>query len=251
VGVSADGTHMYAAQNGLSVISASVDGGANWTSSSTITMGTPGSSFTQMRVTTAGAIAYALADTVYATSNSGASWAAITTLPPAVSIGTINSIAASADGSKLWLATSLAGILQSADSGATWIPSGAPALSWITVSVSADGRSLLAGETTGGLYRSEDGGNTWIQVNAPAAGVTWAVPIAASANLQNALAYAAWSFAVATPTVPADHLYRIAASTTPGTAGALSGGQFEAVALQFVGANTFLVLNASGNLVVK
>ena len=41
------------------------------------------------------------------------------------------------------------------------------------------------------------------------------------------------------------------ASTTAGTAGSISGRQYEAITLQYVGANKFVVVDFTGNLIVK
>jgi photosystem II stability/assembly factor-like uncharacterized protein len=181
---------------------------------------------------------------LYVSSTSGANWSAVTV--PA-STGGVFSVALSADGSKVWIATGAAGILQSLDGGTTWTPTSAPASSWASISASADGSSLIAAETSGGLYRSDNGGANWVQVSGPAIGETWGVPIAGSANLQTALAFGTWTGAP----LQQDNLYRIAESTTPGTSGSLSGAQYDTVALQYVGANTFIVLDSAGTLMVK
>ena len=40
-------------------------------------------------------------------------------------------------------------------------------------------------------------------------------------------------------------------NTTPGAAGSISGRQYEAITLQYVGANKFVVFDFSGDLIVK
>ncbi len=46
-------------------------------------------------------------------------------------------------------------------------------------------------------------------------------------------------------------IYTSEPSTTAGTAGSISGGQYDAVELQYIGNNTFMVLSNEGYLVVQ
>jgi len=66
-----------------------------------------------------------------------------------------NSVASSADGSKLAAAVNGGGIWSSADSGNTWTQTSAPTNVWTSVSSSADGRKLAA-TFNGGIYTSSD-----------------------------------------------------------------------------------------------
>jgi acyl-CoA synthetase (AMP-forming)/AMP-acid ligase II len=63
-------------------------------------------------------------------------------------------------------------IYTSTNSGATWIPSGAPADNWYAIASSADGTKLVAVIFGGNIYTSENSGTTWTPANAPIA--NWA-----------------------------------------------------------------------------
>jgi hypothetical protein len=95
-----------------------------------------------------------------------------------------NSIAASADGTRLAAVARSAGALNgsiwtSTNSGATWTQTGAPSTSWSSIASSADGTQLAAVANGGGIYTSTNSGGTWTQSSAPSAG--WS-SIASSAD---------------------------------------------------------------------
>jgi len=71
-----------------------------------------------------------------------------------------DSIASSADGTKLIAGVSGGQIYTSADSGTTWTPHG-PSANWGGVASSADGTKLVAGVIGGQIYTSTDSGATW------------------------------------------------------------------------------------------
>lgn len=93
-----------------------------------------------------------------------------------------NSIASSADGSKLVAAWH--SIYTSADGGETWVLTSAPSGTWFSVASSADGSKLVAVqdaiEGTGGrIYTSTNAGATWTSNSVPYA--TWS-SVASSAD---------------------------------------------------------------------
>jgi hypothetical protein len=170
--------------------------------------------------------------------------------------GSAASIAVSGDGLKVWAAMPspggvptgiAAGIFASTDTGTSWTPTGAPTANWTSITASTDGTTLLAGESGGGIYRSTDAGATWTAMAAPQSGVSWLLPMAGSGNLQKAFAFASWDFSG----LGLGYLYSLSNSTTVGTTGSITGTQYDAISLQYIGANTFIVLDASGNLLVQ
>jgi hypothetical protein len=111
-------------------------------------------------------------------------------------------ITSSADGSKLAAAV-IGGIAQdqngrlytnagliytSADAGATWAATSAPATNWYSIASSADGTVLAAVVSAGPIYTSTNSGRTWTKTGAPIA--NW-YAIASSADGRK-LAAAGW-----------------------------------------------------------
>ncbi len=107
--------------------------------------------------------------TIWSSTNSGATWSLSTTpFPVAAHIW----LASSADGKKLAAASGNGGICTSTNSGTTWVLTSAPSNSWGWVTSSADGNTLLAaqGSIIGGigfLYTSTNSGASWIQAGTP------------------------------------------------------------------------------------
>ncbi len=87
--------------------------------------------------------------------NGGGSWSAT-----ALAGQTINHIAMSADGTKIYAALRNNVIYKSSDSGATWAPSGSINHLWHAVGCSADGTYAVAGNDSG-VWTTSDGGTTW------------------------------------------------------------------------------------------
>ncbi len=56
--------------------------------------------------------------------------------------------------------------------------------------------------------------------------------------------------AVAETASAIDYVYTSIQSTTAGTSGYITGGQYDSIELQYVGSNTFTVINYGGNLTV-
>lgn len=87
-----------------------------------------------------------------------------------------NSVASSADGSKLAAAVKGGPIYTSTNSGATWTQTSVPNTNWSSVASSADGTKLVAAvavfngsqyEAGGPIYVSADSGATWTATSAP------------------------------------------------------------------------------------
>jgi len=99
-----------------------------------------------------------------------------------------DSLAASADGTKLFAAASGGEIYRSTNSGALWTLTSAPLEDWTALAVSADGSHLAAvstagslGEgTNGAIYTSTNTGLTWTLTSAPT-NVNW-LAVASSSN---------------------------------------------------------------------
>jgi hypothetical protein len=73
-----------------------------------------------------------------------------------------NSVASSADGTKLVAVVNGGQIYTSSDSGVTWTANtNAPATSWTSVASSADGTRVVAGANGGQIYTSGDSGSHW------------------------------------------------------------------------------------------
>jgi hypothetical protein len=146
-------------------------------------------------------------------------------------------IASSADGTKLVATENGGQIYTSADSGVTWTARDS-ARTWWGVASSADGTRLVAVETNG-AYTSLDSGVNWV----PRAGPSL-FSIASSADGAKLVA-GAYNAQIYT-SVPA-----ALQSTTVGTAGSISGGQYDAIELQYVGNNTFTILSSEGSLAAQ
>jgi hypothetical protein len=279
VASSSDGTKLLAAEDGGQLYTSS-NSGVSWTARPS------GSRNWQSVASSADGTKLIAADNggqIYTSSDSGASWIARDDNRNWVSV------AASADASKLIAAALDMRLYFSTDSGATWIARG-PALAWRSVASSADGSKLIAADTIGFLYTSNDAGVTWAAQPASGAPQTslnyrgWNF-VASSANGATLLASArlgeqlyvssdsgvTWTarddgrnwVSIATSSdgtklIAADYNGRLYTSTlgqtTPGINGSLSGGQFDVVSLQYLGNNTFSIINfvsASGAFKVK
>jgi len=153
------------------------------------------------------------------------------------------SVATSADGTKL-IASGGHQLYTSTDSGTTWTARD-EIRNWSSVASSSDGTKLVAADYGlfnnsyfygGHLYTSIDSGVTWIphESNRP-----WA-SVASSADGSRLIA-AAWK----------EQLYTSVSSSAIGSLGAISGGQYASVDLQYVGNNKFMIRSQVGSLVVQ
>ena len=226
VASSADGSKLVAGErNGL--IYTSTDSGVSWT---------PHDSARAWRGAASSAdgtrlIAVDEGGKIYTSTNSGVTWTARMTDADRPWV----SAASSADGSRLVAAVNGGWIYTSIDSGVTWTARMTDAnRSWGGVASSADGLRLLAA-AIGGLYTSTDGGVSWTQR------VSSGIWRAATSSAGGSRLAAAGAGQISTSV----------ASTTPGTAGAISGTSSDAIELQYMGNGTFSVLNHEGSLTIE
>jgi photosystem II stability/assembly factor-like uncharacterized protein len=119
----------------------------------------------------------------------------------------------------------------STDSGVTWTPQASIGKCY-SVASSADGTKLVAGVNGGQIYLSNDSGITW----APRGSVLPWYAVASSADGTKLVA-GAYGGQIYTSSP---------ATTTPGTAGYLLGGQQTAIELQYIGNGQFLPLSHEG-----
>ena len=144
-------------------------------------------------------------------------------------------VSSSSDGTKL-VATVFGGqIYTSSDSGVTWTARESPR-NWYGVSSSSDGTKLVATVYGGQIYMSTDSGMTWTALE----------------SLQN------WRYVAASSdgaklaaVVNGGQIYTSSPNTTVGTTGSISGGQYDAIEIQFIGNNTFTVLSHEGDLICQ
>ena len=211
-------------------------------------------------------VAVTLNDQIFTSADSGVSWT------PRESIRSWRAVASSADGTRLAAATPDAMYI-STDSGVTWTPHGAGNF-WTSVASSADGMRLIA-VASAQLYMSTDGGTTWtpraeagvVSYVASSAdgtrliagrsnamlsvsmdsGETW-VPRASSLGWRSVGISGDGTRLFAGDT---RDVFISAPTTTPGIAGSISGPQYSAVELQYIGNGQFMALNHEGSFAVE
>lgn len=180
---------------------------------------------------------------IYTSTNSGTSW----TLRTNFLIGTIYTVASSADGTRLAAAPQNGPIYTSADSGATWTAQNSGNQYWYAIASSSDGTKLIAGTGRNGpgvLYTSSDSGVTWIAQNS---GTNYWKSTAISAD-GSRLAAAASGYAPGNSAGVYISQSTNLTKTTLGALGYLLGGQNAAVQLQCIGNGQFILLNQEGTL---
>lgn len=265
VASSADGTKLVAVVNGLSPggqIYTSTDSGINWTPRDSnrlwvaVASSADGSKL----------VAAVSNGQLYTSTDSGVNWT------PRDSNRQWVSIASSADGSKLIAAVFTGQIYTSSDSGVTWTPRENNRF-WRAVTSSADGTKLVAGADNGQLYTSTDSGINWTPRESNRR--WWALSSSADGSklvalVSNGQIYTSsdsgvswtaresnrfWQFAASSAdggklvaVVQSGQIYTSIPSTTVGTTGFLTGGQFAAIELQYIGNGQFISLSHSGVL---
>ncbi len=155
----------------------------------------------------------------------------------------LTALAVSTDGSKLVTCASPGGIYTSTNSGASWVPTGAPTTNWTCLAASADCTRLVAGVSNGFIYASANFGANW--------------------TLLTGSTNQAWSALGAS----ADGS-RLVGGTSPGTGGTIfystanllsttstnatiTGSQGSAVELQYLGNGQFMPVSSAGTLWVN
>jgi photosystem II stability/assembly factor-like uncharacterized protein len=122
---------------------------------------------------------------IYLSTNSGITWTH-SSAPDAM----WQSVACSADGTKLVASVSLGPIYISTDSGITWLMTGAPSnnMFWASMVSSSDGSILAATASSGGIYSSTNSGTSWFLSDAASSITNYWPSIATSANGCNLVA---------------------------------------------------------------
>jgi hypothetical protein len=222
VASSADGSKLLAAVYGSGQVYTSTDSGASWTARdsnrdwSAVASSADGSKL----------VATVANGQIYTSTDSGVSWTA------RESGRHWDSVASSADGSKLVATAFYSNIYTSTDSGVSWTARASFAV-WSSVASSSDGSRLVAVDNQPGyIYTSTDSGVTWTPRESAR---SW-VAVAASSDCSKLAAVVA-NGPIYTSASPTDR-------TTPGS-GSLTGSQYDAIKLQYLGNGLFLPLSAS------
>jgi photosystem II stability/assembly factor-like uncharacterized protein len=101
---------------------------------------------------------------IYVSTNGGATWTN-TTAP----LSTWQSVACSADGSRLAAVSAQGWVYTSSDGGGAWASNNLPTgITWSAVTSSADGTKLAIAGSGSGIYISANGGTNWSPSDAPA-----------------------------------------------------------------------------------
>ncbi len=98
---------------------------------------------------------------IYTSTNSGVSWTTQTGGLATSGFSGWQSVASSADGTKLVAVQYPGQIFTSTNSGVSWTVQSAPSTNWASVASSADGTKLAAAAIGGLIYTSTNAGTTW------------------------------------------------------------------------------------------
>ena len=149
------------------------------------------------------------------------------------------SVASSSDGSKLVAVVYGGQIYTSIDSEVTWTVRDA-VRGWVSVASSSDGTKLVAGVSGGQIYTSTDSGVTWTARDSTRG---WYSVSSSSDGTKLVAVVSSGQIYTSVPIV----IQR----TTAGTSGSISGAQYDAIELQYIGNNTFMILSHEGYLTVQ
>jgi len=272
VASSADGTKLVAGVDGGKFYT-SINSGMTWTVSNSLALSwrTVASSEDGTKL-----VAGVYGGKLYTSTDSGVTWGEVITSPTA----SWQSVASSSDGTKLVAGVYGGQLWTSTNSGVDWIVSAtSPTLSWTSVASSTNGTKLVAA-AYGGLYTSDDSGATWTSRDAPRywssvassadgvtlvaselggqlytsinSGLSW-TPRGPSNNWF-CLASSSDGANLAAVMATTDYVYTSSAtkpSTTIGITGSISGGQYDAIELQYIGSDKFIILSHEGHLIVQ
>lgn len=215
VASSADGSRLVATAY-LGQIWTSADGGATWTARESNRAWRAVASSADGRVLVAGTNGAQL----YVSTDYGVNWTA------RASGQFWWAVAASADGHTLYATVDTGAVWVSTDSGITWDAQDV-SRAWRGIAASGDGRFAVAAVSGGRMYESSDSGQTW---RATGDAGSWTAVASSADGLK----------AVAGKSGAAIQTGARRASTTLGIAGSISGGQQDALQLQYVGGGVFL-----------
>jgi hypothetical protein len=166
---------------------------------------------------------------IYTSTNSGQTWT------PHGEEKNWYSVASSSNGTKL-VAVASSMIYTSSDSGATWIPRFKGPSNWFAVASSADGTKLAA-TTNGQAYTSSDSGATWA-ISSPQ-NTAMGIAISAGGTKLVSSIYDGQIFTASW----------LGSSNT--SSAFLNGRQYDAVELQYVGNNKYVILSHEGDIVAR
>jgi photosystem II stability/assembly factor-like uncharacterized protein len=239
VASSADGRVLAAVGQGTSAF-VSNDFGASWFTT------TGGDDWSGVAMSADGSHIVTVANPgdIYGSVDGGHNWTQRT-----VGFKSWTAAAVSADGTRVVAVNGNGDVLRSTDGGVAFIASSLSPLPWSSVSTSADGGTLLVvsendglgsfNGASGSLFMSSDQGASWVQVQP---NESWrSVALSASGDRWVAVSESydgTGAIVTSTPT-------RVG-STTVGVGGSLSGRQYQAIELQFIGGGRFMVLDAIG-----
>ena len=164
---------------------------------------------------------------IYTSSDYGAAWVSNNIAPQLWA-----DVASSADGTKLVAAAYGGQIYTSTDSGGHWTPRASNDY-WQSLASSADGSRLVAVPDSGQIYTSTDSGVTWT----PQESSRYWQGVASSADGTKLAA-----------SVYNGQLYTSTTTTTVGTEGSLTGDQFAALELLYIGGGQWLPLSYVGTM---
>jgi hypothetical protein len=238
---SADGTKLAAiAYGNVSGIYTSTNSGITWTETSAPTNLSWNCIASSVDGTKLAAVVWG--GGIYTSTNSGVTW----TQTSAQNNVQWNSIASSADGTKLAAVQAGGSIYTSTDFGGMWTQASAPSKLWVCVVSSTDGTKLaaIAYGNVSGIYTSTNSGITWTETSAPfSLNYYYQIySIASSADGTKLAAVDFWGGGIWTAQAT------IQTTTTPGTAGYLTGGQNSAIELQYIGNGQFMPLSYVGTI---
>lgn len=162
---------------------------------------------------------------IYTSTDSGVTWTARD------SNRDWGGVASSADGSKLAALASNGQIYTSTDSGVSWTARESNR-NWAVVASSADGSKLVACDYGGQIYTSTDSGVTW---TARESNRDWS-GVASSSDGSKLVAVDGSNGQIYTS---------LTDRTTPGVSGSLTGSQYDAIELQYIGGNLWMPKSAS------
>jgi photosystem II stability/assembly factor-like uncharacterized protein len=203
----------------LGQIWTSADGGGTWTAHESNRAWRSVSSSSDGRVLVAGTNGAQL----YVSTDYGATWTA------RASSQYWWGLASSADGQHLYATVDTGTIWSSIDFGTTW-ESQAAARAWRGITTSSDGRFVVAVTSGGTIYESTDSGTSW---QSTADGGSWVAVAGSSDGLS----------LIAAKSGAALYAGSRRSSTTPGVTGSISGGQEDALQLQYVGGGQFMPIS--------
>jgi hypothetical protein len=227
VASSSDGTNLVAAEN-VGQIYTSTDSGVTWTARDAVrNWNSVASSADGTRL-----VAAEFGGLIYTSVDAGLTWT------PQAAVRDWYAVTSSSDGTKLAAVVYGGLIYTSTDSGETWFARNTNR-NWISVASSSDGTRLIAGVDFGFIYTSTDSGVTWTARAADADRGWSGVASSSDGSKLAAVDYLDGLIWTSSP------------RTTIGTAGSISGGQYDAIELQYAGSNTFTVLSYTGSFEVQ